>query len=125
MLAVLHVTKSLLLEKAINEQTFNFLKLSKQLVELLVVVLFNWLHFFAHASQLSDLIFHFVLELCDFTLQIGNTKLLHHNDVMVAMLAKQTFKADAAKIILAESFDVFGVVNFALLVTKLGSLGGF
>lgn len=41
MLAVLHVTKSLLLEKAINEQTFNFLKLSKQLVELLVVVLFN------------------------------------------------------------------------------------
>jgi hypothetical protein len=41
MLAVLHVTKSLLLEKAINEQTFNFLKLRKQLVELLIIVLFN------------------------------------------------------------------------------------
>jgi len=40
MLAVLHITKSLLLKEAINEQTFNFLELSKQLIELFVVVLF-------------------------------------------------------------------------------------
>lgn len=125
MFAVLHVTKSLLLEKAINEQTFNFLELSKQLVELLVIVLFYRLHLFPHASQLGNLVFYLVLELCDFSLQIQNTQLFHHYDIMVAMLTKQTFKADAAKIILAESFDVFSVVDLALLVAKLRSLGGF
>jgi len=40
---------------------------------------------------------------------------------VVAVLSKQAFEADAAKIVLAESFDVFRRMQLALGVAKLGA----
>jgi len=57
-----------MLEKAINEESFDLLELSEQVVEFFVVVFFNAVNFFAHGSKFGDLIFNFVLELGDFSL---------------------------------------------------------
>lgn len=57
-----------MLEKAINEESFDLLELSEQVVEFFVVVFFDAVDFLAHGSKFGDLIFNFVLELGDFSL---------------------------------------------------------
>jgi len=62
-LAVLEISKCLLLEVTIDEQTLDLLELHEQVFELFVVVLFNPLHLFTHVSKFTNLVFNFVLEL--------------------------------------------------------------
>ena len=61
-----------MLKEAIDEQALNLLELSEQVIEFLVIVFLDALHFLSHRTQFDNLIFNLVLELRDFTLEVFN-----------------------------------------------------
>ena len=61
-----------MLKEAIYEEALNLFELREQVIEFLVIILLDALHFLAHRAQLSDLIFDLVLKLCDFALEVLN-----------------------------------------------------
>lgn len=74
-LAIREVAKSLLFEEPIDKQTLDLLELCKQLVEFLVVILFDGADLLAHVAQFGNLVLDLVLELGDFTLQVVHAEL--------------------------------------------------
>ena len=55
-------------EESIDKEPFDLFELREQVIEFLVVVFFDALHFLAHSAQLRDLVFNFILELSDLPL---------------------------------------------------------
>jgi len=66
---------------------------------------------------LLDLAVSFILELCNFSTEIFHVQLIKHNYVMITVFAEQALEANAAEVVLAEGFYVFGHVDFAFLVS--------
>jgi hypothetical protein len=122
-LAILHITKSFLLEEAVDEERLDLFELREQLVKFLVVVLFDRLDFFSHIAEFRYLVLDFVLKLRDFALEVGDTEFIQHHDVVIAVLSQQAFEADTTKIVLAEGLDVFRWMELALGVAELGPGG--
>ena len=77
--------------------------------------------FLSHGRQLRDLVFDFVLELGDLTLEVLHGELVQHDDLVVAMLTQEAFEADRTEVILAESLDVFCLMDLALGVDAAAS----
>jgi len=75
-LAILHVAEGFLLEEAVDEKGLDLFELGKQLVKLLVVVLFDRLNFLSHIAEFGDLVLNFVLELRNFALQVCDAQFI-------------------------------------------------
>ena len=86
----------------------------EQVVEFLVIVLFDTVYLLSHATQLTNLVFDLVLELSDLFSQIIDSEFVQHDNIVVSVLTKETFEANGAEIILAESLDVLSRMDLAL-----------
>ena len=86
----------------------------EQVVEFLVIVLFDTVYLLSHATQLTNLVFDLVLELSDLFSQIIDSEFIQHDNIVVSVLTKETFEANGAEIILAESLDVLSRMDLAL-----------
>ena len=85
-------------------------------MEFLVVILLDAQDFLSHGGKLANLVFDFVLELGDLALEVLNRELIKHDYLMVTMLTQKAFEADRTEIILAESLDVFSLMDLALVI---------
>jgi hypothetical protein len=54
------------------------------------------------------------MELANFVFQIIDLQFIEHHNIVISVLSKQTLKANRAKIIFTESFDVFVPMDFTL-----------
>ena len=55
------------------------------------------------------------------SLQIFDSKLVQHDNIVVSVLSKQAFEANRAQVILAEGLDVLSLMDLALGVENAAS----
>lgn len=65
-------------------------------MEFLVVVFFNGGNFFSDTRQLTNLILYLVLKQAHLVLQIFDTELIEHDNIMVSVFPEQALEANRA-----------------------------
>ena len=87
LLTILEISQCLMLKEPVYEKPLNFFELREKVIEFLVVVFFDTVHFFAHSGQFYDLVLNFILELAYLPLEILDRKFFQHHDVVISMLS--------------------------------------